>query len=54
MELRKIVVFTEDVLSEGGLRLASPTRRVAAGGVISKHLPANPPSTIFPSWLISR
>ena len=42
MELRKIVVFTEDVLSEGGLRLASPTRRVAAGGVISNPFAGKP------------
>ena len=34
MELRKIAIFVDDVLSEGGRELASPTRRVAACGVI--------------------
>ena len=47
MELRKIVVFTEDVLCEGGLRLASPTRRVAASGVISNPFAGKPPVDDF-------
>ena len=34
MELRKIAIFVDDVLSEGGRKLLSPTRRVAACGVI--------------------
>ncbi len=34
MELRKISIFVEDILSEGGRKLMSPTRRVAACGVI--------------------
>ena len=34
MELRKISIFVEDILSEGGRELMSPTRRVAARGVI--------------------
>ena len=42
MELRKIAIFVDDVLSEGGRELASPTRRVAACGVIRNPFAGNP------------
>ena len=41
MELRKISIFVDDVLSEGGRKLLSPTRRVAACGVIRTPSLAN-------------
>ena len=44
MELRKISVFVDDVLSEGGRKLLSPTRRVAACGVIRNPFAGKPPS----------
>ena len=33
MELRKISIFVDDVLSEGGRKLLSPTRRVPRVGL---------------------
>ena len=47
MELRKIAVFVDDVLSEGGRELASPTRRVAACGVIRNPFAGKPPIDDF-------
>ena len=42
MELRKIAIFVDDVLSEGGRKLVSPTRRVAACGVIRNTFAGKP------------
>ena len=47
MELRKIAIFVDDVLSEGGRELASPTRRVAACGVIRNPFAGKPPIDDF-------
>ena len=47
MELRKISVFVDDVLSEGGRKLLSPTRRVAACGVIRNPFAGKPPIDDF-------
>ena len=47
MELRKIAIFVDDVLSEGGRKLASPTRRVAACGVIRNPFAGKPPIDDF-------
>ena len=47
MELRKIAIFVDDVLSEGGRKLASPTRRVAACGVIQNPFAGKPPIDDF-------
>ena len=47
MELRKIAIFVDDVLSEGGRELASPTRRVAACGVIRNPFAGEPPIDDF-------
>ena len=47
MELRKIAIFVDDVLSEGGRELASPTRRVAACGVIRNPFAGKPPTDDF-------
>ena len=47
MELRKISIFVEDILSEGGRKLASPTRRVAACGVIRNPFAGKPPIDDF-------
>ena len=47
MELRKIAIFVDDILSEGGRELASPTRRVAACGVIRNPFAGKPPIDDF-------
>ena len=47
MELRKIAIFVDDVLSEGGRKLASPTRRVDACGVFSNPFAGKPPIDDF-------
>ena len=47
MELRKIAIFVDDVLIEGGRELASPTRRVAACGVIRNPFAGKPPIDDF-------
>ena len=47
MELRKIAIFVDDVLSEGGRKLLSPTRRVAACGVIRNPFAGKPPIDDF-------
>ena len=47
MELRKISIFVEDILSEGGRKLMSPTRRVAACGVIRNPFAGKPPIDDF-------
>ena len=47
MELRKIAIFVDDVLSEGGRKLSSPTRRVAACGVIRNPFAGKPPIDDF-------
>ena len=47
MELRKIAIFVDDVFSEGGRELASPTRRVAACGVIRNPFAGKPPIDDF-------
>ena len=47
MELRKIAIFVDDVLSEGGRKLASPTRRVAACGGIRNPFAGKPPIDDF-------
>ena len=47
MELRKIAIFVDDVLSEGGRKLVSPTRRVAACGVIRNTFAGKPPIDDF-------
>ena len=47
MELRKISIFVDDVLSEGGRKLLSPTRRVAACGVIRNPFAGKPPIDDF-------
>ena len=47
MELRKISIFIEDILSEGGRKLMSPTRRVAACGVIRNPFAGKPPIDDF-------
>ena len=44
MELRKISIFVDDVLSESGRKLLSPTRRVAACGVIRTPFAGKSPS----------
>ena len=45
--MRKIAIFVDDVLSEGGRELASPTRRVAACGVIRNPFAGKPPIDDF-------
>ena len=47
MELRKISIFVEDILTEGGRKLVSPTRRVAACGVIRNPFAGKPPIDDF-------
>ena len=47
MELRKISIFVEDILTEGGRKLMSPTRRVAACGVIRNPFAGKPPIDDF-------
>ena len=47
MELRKISIFVDDVLSEGGRKLLSPTRRVAACGIIRNPFAGKPPIDDF-------
>ena len=47
MELRKIAIFVDDILSEGGRKLALPTRRVAACGVIKNPFAGKPPIDDF-------
>ena len=47
MELRKITIFVDDIFSEGGRELASPTRRVAACGVIRNPFAGKPPIDDF-------
>ena len=47
MELRKIAIFVDDVLSEGGRKLSSPTRRVAACGAIRNPFAGKPPIDDF-------
>ena len=47
MELRKIAIFVDDVISEGGRELAAPTRRVAACGVIRNPFAGKPPIDDF-------
>ena len=47
MVLRKIAIFVDDVLSEGGRELESPTRRVAACGVIRNPFAGKPPIDDF-------
>ena len=47
MELRKIAIFVDDVLSEGGRELVLPTRRVAACGVIRNPFAGKPPIDDF-------
>ena len=47
MELRKFSIFVEDILTEGGRKLVSPTRRVAACGVIRNPFAGKPPIDDF-------
>jgi hypothetical protein len=42
MNLRQITVISQDVLSEGGRKLANPTRRVAACGVLQNPYAGQP------------
>ena len=47
MRMRQISVITQDILSEGGRALASPTRRVAACGVLYNPFAGRPPIDDF-------
>lgn len=47
MKMRSITVITQDVLSEGGRELATPTRRAAACGVLFNPFAGKPPIDDF-------
>jgi len=47
VRMRQISVITQDILSEGGRALASPTRRVAACGVLHNPFAGRPPIDDF-------
>lgn len=47
MNLRQITVVTQDILSEGGRDVSSPTRRVAACGVLRNPFAGQPPIDDF-------
>lgn len=47
MKLRQISVVVQDILSEGGRELSSPTRRVAACGVLHNPLAGKAPTDDF-------
>jgi len=47
MKLRSITVISQDILSEGGRELKTPTRRVAACGVLHNPFAGKPPADDF-------
>ncbi|MFB3113154.1 MAG: amino acid synthesis family protein [Gemmatimonadales bacterium] len=47
MKLRQISVVVQDIFSEGGRELSSPTRRVAACGVLHNPFAGKPPIDDF-------